>query len=220
MHKQPLSALPSPAQLATIAAGRRQGGNIVIVASLILVALFSLASLTVISVQGGMASAGHDRFRSVALYAAESGAAAGMDFLRRNLDPATNWGALVNPNNQEPLQKPSGIPGNEIPPGQPGNLLSAELRAWYEVEIVNNINDPGYGVGNDADGRVIIRSTGHGPNGTVARIEWEVKMGSNTSTSGRPCPAYGQAGIDADGAGLNDCMGTISSDVTTYTIDP
>lgn len=210
-------------QMSIIARQRRdnkQSGNVVIVASLILVALFSLASLTVISVQGGMASAGHDRFRSIALYAAESGAAAGMDFLRRNLDDTTKWSTWVNPSNQEPLQKPALIAGNEVPPGQPGNLLSAEMRAWYEVEIVNNLDDPMFTAGNDGDGRVIIRSTGHGPNGTVARIEWEVKMGSATSSSGRPCPAYGQAGIDSDGAGLNDCMGTISGDVTTYTIDP
>lgn len=197
-----------------------QSGNVVIVATLILVALFSLAGLTVLSVQGGMASAGHDRFRSIALYAAESGAAAGMDFLRRNLDPAAKWGAYVNPNNQEPLQKPPMIAGNEAQPGETGNLFSPDMRAWYEVEIVNNIDDDNFEIGGDQDGRVILRSTGHGPNGTVARIEWEVQMGTATSSSGRPCPAYGQGGIDSDGAGLNDCMGTITNTTTTYTIDP
>ena len=195
----------------------RQGGNVVIVASLILVALFGLGSLTVLSVQGGISSASHDRFRSIALYAAESGAAASMDFLRRNRHETQHWSAYVNPNNQEPLQRPGGIPGNEIQPGQPGNLFSPGMRAWYEVEILNNLNDNGFAAGDDEDARVIIRSTGHGPDGTVARIEWEVQIGGN---SGLPCPAYAQAGIDSDGAGRNDCMGAIDANVTTYSIDP
>ena len=196
----------------------KERGNVVIVTMLILLALVSLGGLTTLSVQGGMASTGHDRFRSIALYAAESGAAVGMEFLRSNMDANTYWTVWVNPNNLEPLQAPDGIAGNGIRSGQPGNLFNEKMRAWYEVEIVNNLDDPGLALGEDQDARVIIRSTGHGPNGTVARIEWEV-LQSDAVGLGRPCPSYAQQGIDADGAGLNDCMGTITGGMTVYSVN-
>ncbi len=199
----------------------KERGNIVIIAMLILVALISLGGLTTLSVQGGIASSGHDRFRSIALYAAESGAAVGMDFLRKNVHDTDFWSAWVVANNNEgSLLAPSGIEGNEVKPGDAGNLFSADVRAWFKVEILNNRDDADFAVGNDEDGRVILRSTGYGPNGTVARVEWTVAT-PNAIGLGRPCPTYAQGGIDADGAGLNDCMGTINTGTTTtFSINP
>lgn len=159
----------------------KERGSIIVIAMLVLVALISLGGLTTLSVRGGIQSSGHDRFRAVALYGAESGAAIAMDFLRRRVGQAPDyWTAFINPDNSVPFVPP-GIPGNGVLPGVAGNLFDPEMRVWYEIEVVNNRDDGGYsddGVtpGTDMDGRVIIRSTGHGPGDTLARIEWEVRV--------------------------------------------
>lgn len=185
-----------------------------VVATLVLTGLVTLGGLTVLSVQGGVGAAGHARHKSTALYAAESGAAAAMDFLRSNVTGG-GWDAYVQPSNVNPL-RPTQIVGNEAAPGEAGNLFAADVNAWYEVEILNNVDDGGFIAGDDDDKRVIIRSTGHGPNGAVARVEWEV--GVSSVRGNRPCPSYGQKGMSEDGTGRNDCLTTIvSTDVATYT---
>lgn len=184
----------------------RQRGNSLVLAMVVLTALATLSSLAVVSVRGGIATAGNDRFHTIAVYAAESGAAAAMDFLRKNVNQATYWTAYVSANNGT-VQQPS-LPGNNAQPAATGNLFSSDTRAWYSVQILNNQSDTGYATGADNDGRVIIRSTGYGPNGAVAQIDWEV-FASSVSGLGRPCPAYAQKGMSEDGAGRNDCLGTI-----------
>ena len=194
---------------------RRQRGSALVVSLIVLTGLVTLGSLTVLAVQGGISAAGHDRHRATALFAAESGAAAAMDYLRRNVDTTTKWSAFVEPNNVSP-QSPVDIFGNRAMPGTPENLFSSDVRAWYEVEILNNLDDDGYATGDDNDGRVIVRSTGHGPNGTVAQVEWQVGV-QVTGAGGRPCPGYGQKGMAEDGAGRNDCLTNIvATDVATY----
>lgn len=200
---------------ATRSAERHQRGNAMVIALIALTGLITLGSLTVLSVQGGLASSGHDRFQAIALYAAESGAAAGVDFLRKTYDPLTYWEQWVREPNVAPVH-PTAIPGNLRPPGDAENLFSPGMQAWYDVAIVNNRNDAGYATGNDTDKRVIIRSTGYGPNGTVAIVEWEVQAPSTNQTA-RPCPSYGQRGMAEDGAGRNDCLTNVSSaDTATY----
>ncbi|HVV86611.1 MAG TPA: hypothetical protein VHE35_26315 [Kofleriaceae bacterium] len=178
--------------------------------------LITLGGMTVLSVQGGLAAISHDRHRSAALYAAESGASVAMIYLRGHVQAnPVFWSDYVNPNNVTP-QSPADLPGNGIEPGQPGNVFSEDMVAWYQVEILNNLDDPGYAAGDDSDGTVIIRSTGHGPNDTTAQVEWRVQA-SGTPGSGRPCPSYGQRGVAEDGAGRNDCIGNIvSTDTATY----
>ena len=194
---------------------RNQRGSALVVATLVLAGLVTLGGLTVLSVQGGVGAAGHARHKSTALFAAESGAAAAMDFLRSNVHSQDGWSAYVNPGNANP-QMPTQIVGNAAQPGDARNLFGADINAWYEVEILNNVDDGGYVAGNDSDKRVIIRSTGHGPNTTVARVEWEVGVG--VVRGNRPCPSYGQKGMSEDGSGRNDCLDTIvSTDVATYT---
>ena len=187
-----------------------------IVALIALTGLVTLGSLTVLSVQGGIAAVGHDRHKSVALYAAESGAAAAMDFLRRNVKTVPIYfSELVEPDNISP-QRPTGIVGNLALPGAAGNLFSTDMNAWYEVEILNNRDDPGYAIGDDTDERVIIRATGHAANGAMAQVEWQVRANAVTGL-GRPCPTYAQRGMAEDGAGRNDCLSTVvSTDVATY----
>jgi len=186
------------------------------IATIALTGLVTLGSLTVLSVQGGMSAAGHDRHTSSALYAAESGAAAAMDYLRHNVDAADKWSGFVEPSNTSP-QSPGDIVGNGVLPGYAGNLFAADVNAWYEVEILNNLDDNGFVAGDDTDGRVIIRSTGHGPDGAVAQVEWSVAV-EISGGGGRPCPGYGQKGMSEDGTGRNDCLSTIvATDVATYT---
>lgn len=177
--------------------------------------LITLGGMTVLSVQGGLTAVSHDRHRSASLYAAESGAAAAMVFLRANVVASpTYWGDYVNPRNLNP-ERPAAIIGNGVLPDVNGNVFSDDMVAWYEVEILNNLDDPGYVAGDDVDGSVIIRSTGHGPNGATAQVEWQVQ--GNVKVGGRACPGYGQRNVSEDGSGLNLCMGTVDSNVTaTY----
>jgi len=67
----------------------RERGNSLVLAMIVLTALGALGALTVVSVQGGIASASSDRFHAIAVYAAESGGAAAMDFLRKNINLTT-----------------------------------------------------------------------------------------------------------------------------------
>ena len=113
------------------------------------------------------------------------------------------------------MQSPPGIDGNNVPPGTSGNPFTTGYSAYYKVEIYNNRNDTGYLTGNDDDKRVIIRSTGYGPAGAMAIIEWEIK--SSVGSVQRPCPGYGQKNESEDNSARNDCLGTIDTGVVgTY----
>ena len=86
----------------------------------------------------------------------------------------------------------------------------------YSVQILNNRSDSGYATGSDNDKRVVIRSTGYGPNGAVAVIEWEITA-QNAVGVGRPCSVYSQKNESEDGSGRNDCLGTLNtSDTATF----
>jgi hypothetical protein len=182
---------------------------------LALLALVSMGSLTALSVQGGLAANSNDRFKSISLYAAESGAAAATDYLRRNVNAISGFAEFVEPSNVD-AQSPDQIYGNRALPGEENNLFTETMNAWYEVVILNNDSDPGFVAGNDDDRRVIIQSTGHGPNGTIARVEIEI-VAAAAQEIGRPCPTYGQKGLSEDGAGRNDCLTDIDfTNVETY----
>jgi Tfp pilus assembly protein PilX len=192
-----------------------EAGNSLVLAMIIMTALGTLSMLTVMSVRGGTQTTSADRFHAIALYAAESGAAAGMDFLRTNISAGSGWQAYVSPNNTT-VQAPSGILGNQVASGASGNLFSNDQNASYKVEIYNNRSDTGYAAGRDDDKRVIIRSTGYGPAGATAIVEWEIK--SSVSQVQRPCPNYGQKNESEDNSARNDCLGTIDTGVVgTYT---
>ncbi len=185
-----------------------------VLAMIVLTALAVLSALTVVSVQGGIATSSNDRFHAIAVYSAESGGAAAMDFLRKNVNLSTGWTAYVSANNANPPQP--NLPGNNAVWGTAGNLFSSDMQGWYSVQILNNRSDSGFVAGTDADSRVVIRSTGYGPNGAVAVIEWEISA-ANITGLGRPCPGYGQKSMSEDGAGRNDCLGTINTgDTATF----
>jgi hypothetical protein len=192
----------------------RERGNSLVLAMIVLTALGTLSALTVVTVQGGIATTGNDRFHAIAAYAAESGGMAAMDFLRRNLDLSTGWTAYVSPSNANPPQPD--LPGNNQDVGTSGNLFSSDMPGWYSVQILNNRSDSGYAIGKDSDKRVVIRSTGYGPNGAVAVVEWEITA-QNAVGIGRPCNVYAQRGEAEDGSGRNDCLGTINTgDTATF----
>ncbi len=174
-------------------------------ALVILSALGTLGMLTVGGVRAGIKTTGNDRFHSIALYAAESGAAAAMDYLRTVVDPTTGFTELL----QSGHASPDEIVGNNKLPGETGNPFSTDQRAYYRIEIANNRSDSGYATNTDHDKRVVIRSTGYGPDGAVAIIEWDVASAGGRIT--RPCPVYAQKGQSEDNAGRNDCLGTIDT---------
>lgn len=192
----------------------RERGNSLVLAMIVLSALGTLSALTVVTVEGGIATAGNDRYHLIAVYAAESGGAAAMDFLRKNLNLTTGWKLYVSASNASPPQP--ALPGNNADVGTSGNLLSTDMPGWYSVQILNNRSDSGYATGDDNDKRVIIRSTGYGPNGAVAMIEWEIS-GQNAQGLGRPCSIYSQKNESEDGSGRNDCLGTLNTaDTATF----
>ncbi len=152
----------------------RERGAALAVALIAITALLGLGALTVLSVQTEMSSAGQSRFSQSALYAAESGGSAGMDFLRTHCSAdGTFFTAWVSAGNASPPQ-PTEIVGNNIHPGQTGNPFDQQTAMWYSVSILNNPEDPEFGVGHDTDGMVILRSVGYGPDQTVAAIELTV----------------------------------------------
>ena len=154
-----------------------------LLAMLVLGSLAVLGTLTAMSVQGSTASASTHRFHGIAVYAAESGGAAAMAYLRGQVHPTLGFSAFVSPSNATPIS-PAGISGNNVAPGAMGNPFSSDMQAWYSVVVLNNRSDSGFTIGKDADTTIRIHVTGYGPEGAVASVEWEVKA----DPSGVPKP--------------------------------
>jgi hypothetical protein len=181
---------------------------------IVLAALGTLSALTVVSVQSGIATTGNDRYHAIAVYAAESGAAAAMDFLRININLTTGWKSYISASNANPPQP--NLPGNNADIGTAGNVFSPDILGWYSVQVLNNRSDTGFATGDDNDKRVIIHATGYGPNGAVAVIEWEI-TGQSVTGLGRPCSVYSQRDESEDGSGRNDCLGVLNTgDTATF----
>jgi hypothetical protein len=161
-----------------------QRGNSLVLALIVMSALATLGSLTVVSMQSSIQLSTNDRAQTIALYAAESGAAVTMAALRNLFDPAppngwTTWSTYLTSRNQPPFPDITPlVPSSGARPGNASNLFDRDQNAWYEILLLNNRDDPSFGTGtgtNDTDGIVIIRSTGHGPQGSLAIVEWTVQ---------------------------------------------
>jgi Tfp pilus assembly protein PilX len=148
---------------------RSERGNSLLLALIVMSSLATLGSLTVVSVQSSLKASTNDRSQTVALYAAESGAAAAMQSLRASIGAVGAWTPFLS-------ASPPAIVGNNVQPGSPGNAFSAGMNAWYSVVILNNRNDPSASPTADGDNQVIIQATGHGPQGSLAVVEWEVEV--------------------------------------------
>ena len=184
---------------------------------IIVTALGTLGVLTTLSVRGGTATTASDRFHIIARYAAESGGAVAMDFLRANIDMGTKWSAFVEAPTSTLVPVPhipTALPGNNVLPGVSGNPFTATTNAWYSIEIYNNRDDPSYLAlgGDDTDARVIIRSTGHGPDGATSIIEWEVTMMATNEDT--PCDDSGQKNQNASNSTYNPCLNAINTSDT------
>jgi len=193
------------------AANRGQRGSVMVVAMVTLSGLLAVAALTLVKVKRGLNASSQSRFQSMALFAAESGIAAGMDFLRAN-NSSGDFNAVLG-------QTPTGIAGNTIASGQPGSLFSDGVEMSYTVRIENNRDDPQFAIDPlvDSDNIVVLHVVGRGPGNSMVVLEMEVR-GAIGNTGGRPCPGYAQGNISEDGAGRNDCLGTINgNEVQTYT---
>jgi hypothetical protein len=140
-----------------------QRGNSLLLALIVMSALAALGSVTVISVQGGLKASTHDRAQTIAMHAAESGAAFAIEYLHSK----TLWTSV-------PFGPPP-FPQNNAQPGDLDNPFSPEMNAWFSVVLRNNRSDPSNNPNDDDDHQVILESTGHGPQNSVAVIEWEVR---------------------------------------------
>lgn len=178
-----------------------QRGNSLLLALIVMSALATLGSLTVVSMQSSIQMSTTNRAQEIALYAAESGAAVAMDFLRKSFNAganniSTSWGTYCAPNNAPPLVLMSSvIPSSDAPPSdRVNNLFSVDQQAWFHIDVLNNREDPGFATNTgtcDTDGILILRSTGHGPQGSVAIVEWRVqRLGYRGSLGPSPPAAF------------------------------
>jgi hypothetical protein len=161
-----------------------------LVALIVLSSLATLGTLTTVSVQASLKASTNDRAQTVALYAAESGGAMAIEVLRNRFDPSDGWGAFVD-QYSNPKRIPVGLlPANGAQPGDANNPFSADQKAWFEVDVMNNHDDAWKtgAAGVDSDARVIVRATGHGPQGSLAILEWEIQRMSapNRDSDGNP----------------------------------
>lgn len=207
-----------------------QRGNIIVIAVVVVASLIGVAGIAAMSVQSNIASTGTDRAKVIALYAAESGAVAAMSVLHSNYSEATQWQVWFGTARSSLIDS---IPSNNQPAcAEDGDsdcnaYFAADQQARYEVIVLNNQTDPqavwdatvGGFMGSDSDGRVVIRSTGFGPNNATARIEWEVGNPA-AATAIEDCPNYAQRGMSELGAGGNDCMGRVTIDGSFATFTP
>jgi hypothetical protein len=147
---------------------RRPGerGAALIVALVAVVALLGIGMVTMLAVRSDTSASASDRFQQIALYAAESGAHAGIDFLRGNCRTDNTFFS------QYIGTTPSGITGNGIKYGQAGNPFTASPETYYSVSVKNNVAESTSAT--DTDGSVILHSVGYGPNNTQVTIEVEV----------------------------------------------
>jgi hypothetical protein len=208
-----------PGQSRPARSGRDPERGAALVVSLItLVGLLAIGAVTLMSVQSEITSAGASRFEQTAMYGAESGVSAGLEYLRTSCE--TNgafFSNLVEPNNVNPVM-PVEIAGNDKKPGEAGNLFTIDTDIWYQVQILNNITDSGYAAGNDSDAIVVLRARGYGPNNTQAVIEVEVRNDTCIATY---CSGdYAQENISAQNNATTVCAVAIDLAGGTRVLTP
>ena len=190
----------------------RERGAALAVTLIAITALLGLGALTVLSVQTELSSVGISRFSQSALYAAESGATAGIDYLRTHCDSSTSmFSSSIVAGNINPPLIPD-ILGNNIHPGDTGNPFDPASQLWYQVWVLNNPDDPGLAAGIDNDSTVILRSRGYGPDNTVASVE--VTVQNNTCLANFCEHEYAQRNVTS----RNDANAACSARVTSGTL--
>jgi hypothetical protein len=148
-------------------------------ASVVLAGLVIIAGFTIATVSRSSGVSAQNRGHAQALHAAEAGVEAAAAFLHDHFNNGNHWQAYVAPPdiNGDPVGvSVAAITGNGVAPGQPGNPFDATALAWYEITLFNNRQDPGFAIGEDQDGVIIIQSTGHGPDGARVVLEVQAKQ--------------------------------------------
>jgi hypothetical protein len=188
-----------------------QRGSTLALTLILISSLMALGTITVLNNVSELKAGAQSRFTQEALYAAESGASAALEFLRDNCSPTNLFSAYMSPANATPAA-PIGIVGNNIKPPATTNPFVAsdpETQMWYSVTILNNVEDEGYAAGTDKDGRVILRSTGYGRDGMVQTIEMQVEASACVA---KFCEReFAQRGVSA----RNDSVAACSAKVTS-----
>lgn len=165
-----------------------------LVALLALTGLAVLGAVTVSSVQTGLSAASAERGATVARYAAESGLASAMQFLRAY---AYYSGTMFSNNIRKDgaWEESASVYGHDLPPGDEYNPFTASQQAWFTVQFRNNVDDPNYASQDaednnweDSDGRIVVRAVGYGPDGARVGIEAEVKASISTDPPPTPWP--------------------------------
>jgi Tfp pilus assembly protein PilX len=185
-------------------------GAVLAVTLITVAGLLGLGAVTMLGVTAELRSTAQSRFDTDATYAAESGIAAGMEFLRSNCSSTQLYTAWVSAGNTAPLS-PSGIVGNNLQPGVSGNPFGGGATAWYQVSILNNPEDSGFAAGTDTDGIVVLHSVGHGPDNAVAVVEAQIMNGSCVAQF---CEQeYAQRGVTSRNDSQTTCSATVTSGV-------
>lgn len=201
----------------TLKQRQSQRGSVLLIAMGMLIGLLSVGLLTLSGVRRGSVSAKHERFHSVALFAAESGLSAGMAYMRTR---SSDWATFASANNSTPYV-PDDLPGNGVSYEDANSTFSGELNLWYEVTILNNEDDPNFAVG-ESDGIMTIRSVGHGPDGATVVLEMDVDAAGFDPVQIN-CDVIPQGNINALGSGnvicgdVEDTSGTGTYTGTSYT---
>src|SRR5215510_1583426 len=110
----------------------RERGNSLLLALIVMSALAALGSLTVVSTQSNLKTSTNDRAQTIAMYAAESGAAVAMDFLGKNFNNSDDtrpfgWSTFVTRRNIGAVSVSQVlIPSNRALPGPGANLFDAD----------------------------------------------------------------------------------------------
>ena len=177
-------------------------GATLIVALIAIVALLGIGMVTLLSVRSDTVAAGSDRFQTMALYAAESGVAAGMDYLRQNC-PTTSAGFTSFLGTT-----PTAITGNNVQSGGAGYPFTTGSKTYYQVSIKNNASETSETV--DADYTVVLRSVGYGPNSTQVVLEVEVE---SPDCDPSDCQTgYAQGFNNASNDNTANCVSAITAD--------
>jgi hypothetical protein len=192
-------------------------GAALIVALVALVALLGIGGVTILAVQSETRSSGSDRFTQAAMYAAESGAAAGMEYIRNNCSITDLFSDFVEPNNVNP-QKPADLFGNMKQPGDAQNPFTAGSQLWYEVTLLNNPGDGGFTLGEDHDGIIMLQIVGHGPNGAQATLQLDLQ---NTLCLANFCEIeFAQRGVTSRNDAVAACSAQVESAQTQTIVPP
>ena len=211
-----------------------QAGSALVIALLGLVAVLAVGGLAVMTVRSQTVSMTRGSQERIALYAAEAGVQAAVDFLARSCGQAASFSLVLgtslpaNFGQGYGQDMPNGTCADGSTPGSDGECPGApffsqdgfdsagvrdtserDYDQYFEVSFADNSDDPSSSATDDGDETVVIRSTGHGPAGAQAMI-----LAAYHSEN---CVATVEGGYAMEGGG--DAKGPVRGNITKQRID-